>query len=268
MSKEGRIPRLRFYESRPLSPSEARREAGEILAQKGNRLLLIEAILILMLNVPLYLFWNGALTLCTELANASADTEMWSSVMVEVYALLTALTAFFLTLPSVIGLFGFAKKIACGENPVLAELFEPFSSAKCYARTLKIAWSTFWRLGLTVIALLLTSWIFSGVSPLFSGLLLFFESVGAIFLWIRRFYHPAEALARSESEEGGRMPEWDPSKHTYGAALGFFRYFLPWILLGLVTFGVLLLWDVLPQMLVAYFRYLGQENEMIIQSEE
>ena len=46
--------------------------------------------------------------------------------------------------------------------------------------------------------------------------------------------------------------------------------FLPWILLGILTLGVMLLWEVLPSMAVAYFRYCRQlkENGLNIDSEE
>ena len=49
----------------------------------------------------------------------------------------------------------------------------------------------------------------------------------------------------------------------------FFIGFLPWLLLGICTLGLLLLWDTLPRMLITYFRYSDAINQMtIIQSEE
>ncbi len=264
---------MKLQENGSPSLALAKREAGDILAQKGNRLLLIEAILLVALNVSLYVVWHNAMALFKAYVNASVDSAAWSGLTVAGYVAVISLTALFLTLPSLIGLLAFAKKIACGGQPVLSEVFEPFSSAKSYAHALRLSWSTFWRLGLTVGIILLTDWLLSlasaeGFPAFLCGLTVFAETVGAVLLWIRRFPCPAVALSASDASESGRMPERNLPTHTYRASFRFFLGFLPWILLGLLTLGILLLWEVFPRMLIAYFRYLGQENEMIIQSEE
>ena len=251
---------------------ELRREAGEILSQNGNRLLLIEAILILLLHVPLYLILDTAIHAAFgELtATNAALTPLWSAV----YAVLVSLLVLFFTLPSLIGLFGLAGKIAYGAQPTLSELFEPFSSVKSYVRTLHLAWGAFWRFGLIVAAVTLTYqvmlYFFAGsfLWGAVCGLMIVAEIAMGLLLCARNFPVAAVVLFSQVPVREARMLSRNVSDHAYRGGVFFVLGFLPWILLGVLTLGVLLLWDVVPRMLIAYFRYLKQIYEMIIQSEE
>lgn len=264
---------MHFQDFQQPSLSTADRDARGILAQRGNRLLLIEAILLTVLNVPLHIVLYNAMALVTAFIELTTDSAVWSGWMLAIYAVLAVAVAFLITLPSVIGLFDFARRLACGESLALSELFAPFFSSQCYGRALKIAWRVFWRAGLTVLIICLTVWLLPLIfGESFPGALVVLIAVaqglvGAL-LWTRRFGGMAVAMLAEHSRTVERMPSRDVPRHAARMARGFFFGFLPWILLGLVTFGVLLLWDVLPRMLIAYFRYLGQTNEMIIQSEE
>ncbi|MBR3895045.1 MAG: hypothetical protein IKJ35_07855 [Clostridia bacterium] len=252
----------------------AKEEASEILAQNGNRLLLIEAILLVMMNLPLYVMLDTATSLIIAWIDFSVGSTVLPYVTLTLHFVLVSLLALFLTLPSIIGLLDFARLIARGEAPVLADLFAPFTSPKAYFHALALGASAFWRIALIVLGTAAMKLLFQpavdfGFPVYLRDLLLFFGVIGALLLWARRFPVLAVALTERISPQRAKerlreMPEQIDSSAGYG----FFMGFLPKILLGLVTFGVLLLWDVLPQMLLAYFRYLGQTNEMIIQSEE
>lgn len=264
---------MHFPDFQQPSLSTADHDARGILAQRGNRLLLIEAILLTMLNVPLHIVLYNTTAFITAFVGFTTDSAVWSGGMLAIYAVLAVAVACLITLPSVIGLFDFARRLACGESLTLSELFAPFFSSQRYGRALKIAWRVFWRAGLTVLIICLTVWLL----PLIFGerfpaalvvLIAVIQGIVGALLWARRFGGMAFDMLAEHSRTVGRMPSRDLPRHAFRAAFGFFFGFLPWMLLGLVTFGVLLLWDVLPRMLIAYFRYLGQINEMIIRSEE
>ena len=242
--------------------------AGEILSANGNRLLLIEAILILLLNVSLYVLLDATMyAVFNDLLAISAISIL---VFTAVYGILASVLALFITLPSIVGLLYFAGKIAYGASPMLAELFEPFSSSKSYARAMHLAWGAFWRIGLLVAAASLTRVLFDANFTLsvLGGLVIVIEVVIWLLLTARRFPDVAILLFSTLSAKDARRYSNLLSKHVGFCGVRFFFGFFWWILLGLLTFGVSMLWDTLPRMLIAYFCYLKKLNEMIIHSEE
>lgn len=251
----------------------AYREAGQILGSRGNRLLLIEAILISLLTVMLYVFVCD--TYMILLGFWIYGTELWLSLVLQILLglLISALTLFF-TLPLLIGLFGLAGNLESGHDAALADLFAPFSSSKSYRRALGFAWGAFWRLGLIVLCVILTCRVgvsfFEGslLAGLACGIAVAVEVLLGLWLCGKCFSSMFVAqtsdqpikLARAYAKRMWRMCRT-------GGAL-FVLGMLPRILLGLLTLGVLLLWDTLPRMTVVYFRYCRYMNEMIIRSEE
>ena len=251
----------------------AYREAGQILSLHGNRLLLIEAILLSLITVLLYMFFCDTYTIL--LGYWMYGIDLWLSILLKVLlgVLISLLTLFF-TLPLLIGLFGLAGDMETGRVCVLADLFAPFSTRKEYRRALSLSWGAFWRFGLIVLVVSLTCnigvYFFEG--SLLAGLACGVAVVVEIFvgLWLcgRCFASMASAhmtdlpirAARADAKRSWR------TCRTGGAS--FVLQMLPRILLGLVTFGILLLWETLPRMLVAYFRYCRYMIEKTIQSEE
>lgn len=253
--------------------ASAYREAGQILGSNGNRLLLIEAILISLLTVLLYVFLCD--TYVILLGYWMYGTDLWLSVVLSVLlgVLISLLTLFF-TIPLLIGLFGLAGDVEQGRACVLADLFSPFSSAKTYRRALALSWGAFWRLGLTVLAVSLTCHVgvlfFEGslLAGLICGVAVAVEILVGLWLCGKCF----SSLSVAHSSD---VPIKDAREYAKGiwrmcrtGGAIFVLNLLPRILLGLLTLGVLLLWDTLPRMLVAYFRYCRYMNEMIIRSEE
>lgn len=251
----------------------AYREAGQILSIRGNRLLLIEAILLSLLTVLLYTFFCD--TYVMLLGYWMYESYLWLSIILRVLlgVLISLLTVLF-TLPLLIGLFGLAGDVEMGCTCVLADLFAPFSTSQKYRRALALSWGAFWRFGLIVLAVSLTcivgGYFFEG--SLLAGLICGVAVVVEIFvgLWLcgRCFSSMATAhvtdlpirAARSYSKKAWRMCR------TGGAI--FVLQMFPRILLGLLTFGILLLCETLPRMLVAYFRYCRYMIEKTIRSEE
>ena len=251
----------------------AYREAGQILGIRGNRLLLIEAILISLLTVLLYVFLCD--TYMVMLGYWMYGTDLFLSVALSALleALISLLTLFF-TLPLLIGLFGLAGDMERGGASVLADLFAPFSTAQSYRRALSLSWGAFWRFGLIVLAVRLTCSFgvvfFEGslLAGLICGVLVAVEIIVGLCLTGRCFSSMATAHASGLPIKAARAH----AKATWrmcrtGGAI-FVLNLLPRILLGLLTLGVLLLWETLPRMLVAYFRYCRYMNEFTIRSEE
>ena len=93
-----------------------------------------------------------------------------------------------------------------------------------------------------------------------------------VFLWLflvlRRFPVFAVAFDEELSIKDARRIAKEMARYDRLGGMRFFFAYLPRILLGLLTFGVYLLWDVLPCIGVAYFSYCKQMNDMIIGSEE
>ncbi len=251
----------------------AYREAGQILSIHGNRLLLIEAILLSLLTVLLYTFFCD--TYVILLGYWMYGVDLWISIALKVLlgVLISLLTVLF-TLPLLIGLFGLAGDMERGRACVLADLFAPFSSGQSYRRALSLSWGAFWRFGLIVLAVSLACnvGIFFFEGDLLAGLVCGVAVAVEIFvgLWFcgRCFSSMATAHMTNLPIREAR----DYAKETWrmcrtGGAI-FVLQMLPRILLGLLTFGILLLWETLPRMLVAYFRYCRYMNEKTIRSEE
>lgn len=255
--------------------SRAWREAGAILASRGNRLILIESVILLLVSVSLYIMLYNVFF--TAFAPWVWGEDAVLSVFLQVlYGVAVAALTLFVTLPSVVGGFMLAGEMERGREVMLADLFAPFSSAKRYGRALRLSWGAFWRFGLIVLAVALTLLVGKSLFPeedpalvgLVCGLLAVIEVIVGLMLCTRRFAVMAVALygeiplshARNAAENMARMCR-------RGGAVFFFSV-VPWALLGLLTVGILLLWDTLPRMLIAYFRYCRQMNDMIIRSEE
>ena len=246
-----------------------KRESGEILSRYANRLKLIEAILICATTVLLYVMLDQVyqLVLVPFVDADGADGGYQASYIAQiVYAVFrNALTLFF-TLPLFTGALHMASRMEAGEEVFLNEIFHPFSSARAYGRALSASWSVFWRVFLlTAVEYLLFALFFVAFESTFPILCLpvVLLMLGALLIWIRfalgGFFCPYAVLVGN----GERM-------RPYAVSVGWHYWvgFAPQILLSLLTVGVLLLLDVLPRMLVSYFRVCRKLNENITQSED
>ncbi len=252
--------------------SAIRDPAGECLSRSGNRFLLIEASILLLMNAAFYYLLSSLFSVLQAVflqsGNHGGIVAAWL-----ICGLLIALCVLFFTLPMLIGLFFLAGQIAKRETPVLSDLFAAFSTGR-YRLSLALSFSFFWRAGLIFAAVFATChtvrFFFAG-SLLFGflcGLLVLVEPVLGLLWLLRRF-----SLLFFVLDKGMTLEEaMRSARRTYAACrffgAGFWLWFLPRILLGLVTFGIFLIWEVLPRMCVSYFLYCKQMNEMMNQSED
>ncbi len=236
-----------MHENTERSMSDVRREAGEILSEGGNRLLLIEGIGICLLLVPMILFFGYAISALTELLVLSPAA---AAAVVALYVLLFIALCIFVAGPLLFGLFYIAYRMVKREEVLLGDLFYAFESTQNYKYALRASAALVLRLCIAIIAVAVTYLAFLLVFPydlgmmILCGVLITGEIIGGI-LACCSVYPLTCCILEGRHMEGtaGRRME---------RGLRFFGCFVPWILLGLLTVGVLLLWDTLPRMLVAY----------------
>lgn len=252
---------------------ESHRRASEILASSGARLILIEAIVILIIAAASHMVIIEATELMTGMA-ASAGRDELRAIMYPASALLLSLLCIFVDLPLIIGFLRIADELVQTGETRLSTLFSSFGSARLYRRSLRLAWGFFaWAV---VLGALVTVTCAVGIElfskNLLAGLLCGIAVVGEIALLLipmmRAF--PTLALA-SDPTRPMRAVKADLRQMRTRMPISGWRFFLSWlpqILLGLLTFGILLIWDTLPRMAISYFLHLQGMNEMIIRSEE
>lgn len=236
----------------------AERASSEVLSRRGNRLRLIEALLLTVLMCGLYAVIDG---MASVLAPLLPQTQLFSLLLHVCRGCVWFLLSLFLIFPLLVGLFRMAYRMERQQETVLAELFDAFGSAKAYGRALGLSFGFAWRAALTVLVVCGTYSLADALKlPLAAvvgvSLLIVAEVAVCILLMSRSFY----TLALSFLEPNASLSQCRrASKRMYRAArlrgVGFLLHFLPQLLLGLMTFGILLLMHTLPKMLIAYFRF-------------
>ena len=178
--------------------------------------------------------------------------------------------SFLLTAPLLHGLMYMAKKMEAGDEVTVTDVFHGFSSGEAYRQgivgtcfglvmLLALAWLEY-RAFLLIDVLAWGNPVLSLLGiPLYIGIFLIWT-----FGMLHRFLSPY--LILWEGEVGASLSQMKP----YARSVGFhyWRGFFPWIALSLLTFGILLLADLLPRMMIAYFRLSRKLNELTTRSEE
>lgn len=246
-------------------PMGAYTDAGRILALRENRLTLIEGLLLLTVLVPLHLILQSVYEMILALW-IPADAILPTLVAIAVYGFLMATVLIFLTIPAILGFLHMASEMARGRETPLVEMFTPFSSGRHYADALYLSSWHFCRLGIWVflarfcsrtILLLMGETL---LAQLLSGFLTILVLLVCFLLSLGRFSYTArfETYAADSEQMQGSLSR----RTAFRGGFSFFVSFLPWLLLGVLTLGILLLWDTLPRMAVAYFRYASQMEKM------
>ncbi len=237
-------------------------ESGEVLAENSNRLTLILALMVAACPLMLYLSVLSVFRLAVF--PLFSEREFLGTLIAACSLLALSL---FITLPLWTGLLWMAKNMETGKATPLTEIFYAFSNQNSYGKALKLSRGVLWRISLLIaeewVATLFVKMIF-GETVL--GSLLGIPIYLAIFVaWfffaVRSFLKPC--LAWQIPDDAPRMCPYARSVGTR-YCLGFF----PWIVLSLMTFGILLLADTLPRMLIAYFRLCRKLNEFTTPSED
>ncbi len=250
------------------------RRASEILASSGTRLILIEAIVLLIVAVSLHM-------VIVETAVAITDLLMpmgWHALDAIVYPsmiLLLLLLALFVDLPLFIGFLRLAAQIEATGEGQLATLFSSFSGKRIYRRSLRLSWGYIAWVWLFAVAVIVTCAVVAVSLPeqpllagLCSGALVVVELALFLIPMMRAFPTLSIALdLRFSMRDVKARMRWVRARMPV-SGWRFFLSWLPHILLGLLTFGILLIWDTLPRMAISYFVQVRRMNEMIIRSEE
>ena len=233
----------------------ASRRAGECLSQNGNRLLLIEALLISLLFVPMYVLLDAA---CSAVLLLVDPVGMLPYVIMACFSVLFFGTALFFVLPTLIGFLFLGESVRRGRNPVLADLFYFFWSRERYSIALSLSARFLWKLALIATAIRVTEVLGATYLPdqffslLLCALLIAAELIAGVLWCLSEFPLLYLCLCVGEDEPQG---ESRLCQAPAVSALRFFGAFFSQILLGILTCGVLLIGDTLPRMAVAYFEY-------------
>ena len=251
--------------------SDLSARAGKILARGETRLTLIEALAVMMVQMMLLVvLTQTAMTVEAGLGPVdSARYERWADLVILLWFAALFLVGLFLSVPLWIGFLQMAARAADGEEIVLAMLFEPFSSRRSYRRALGLEWMLLWRTLLLILVVGITGIIATGgglVLLLIGIVLMIGEGILFGCLYARRFHVGAVVLRKGISiREAKRM-----TKKWRGLACDcrFELCLCPWLLLGLLTVGILTVWDTLPRMALVYFGYAEEMEKNMIQLEE
>lgn len=242
---------------------DAARAASEVLSCRGNRLRLVEALLLTILMCSSYAVIDGTAFVAAQML---PKTPLFSVLIPVAQYAAWLLLSLFVILPLVIGLFRMAYRMEQNRETVLAELFHSFGTSRDYGRALGLSFGFTWRAVLLAIVIGGTYWLAERLHlplPAIVGVavLLVAEFAVGVFLMSRSFYTLAFSL---------REPNASLSQCRRGSArvarafrlrgVGFLLHFLPQLLLGLLTFGILLLMHTLPSLLLAYFRFCQSDS--------
>ncbi len=237
-----------MHENTERSMSDVRREAGEILSERGNRLLLIEGIGVCLLLLPMLLFFGYAFSILGEVLSLSTVATVG---MVAAYVLLLIALCIFVAGPLLFGLFHMAHRMVKREEVFLGDLFYAFENMRHYKCALQASAAVILRLCIASIAVICTYLAFLLAFPydlgmmILCGVLITAEVILGI-LACCTVYPLTRCILEGRAMDRSALRRME-------RGLRFFAGFVFWILLGLLTVGVLLLWDTLPRMLIAYF---------------
>ena len=237
-----------------LNHAQLRRESSALLAVRSNRLLLIEALLILSAQLLLYVTLSNvillpaffteseAVLLCLELCNRAAT-----------YALLV-----FVTVPTAIGLFYMASEMVDGNAVAVTALFTAFSQKERYRKALSLSWGLGWRLWLASFAVRLpfaVKRLFFAENALLTPICVILTVLAfacTLFLVLKHFTLIGIVVRYGEAPREARRRIGSCRVRPALCGIRYWLGFLPQLALGLLTFGILWLWDTLPRMLIAY----------------
>ena len=224
--------------------------------------MLIEAICLCLFAVPLYVALHTACKLGARMV-PQIPILVWEWIQAGLVFFLTLLV----TLPLLYGVSRMAFRMECREEVLLSDLFAPFTSGRGYFYALHVSWRVLRLLSLIVLMIFFTESAIAAliVSPHLArmlGILCFLAEavIGICFLYGQ--FPLLAATVREDCCEGENNTLSCVSMSTSQRyAHRFFKRFFVRLLLGVLSMGIYLLWDVIPCMLVSYFRYCRYIND-------
>lgn len=231
---------------------DARCEADAILATGANRLVLIEAILVLCLFAALFSSLSSALSL--GLGSLIGTTDFALRLLNDLISLSFVALVVFFAAPVVLGVFRLGALMQAGKTPVLGDMFYYLSNCRLYLLALRTSWIGSLKLLVAIAAIDAIGMIWTSLVPdtlLFDILSIFVIAI-VIFLYLIWLLFPYSKLYFwLQKDEAPK--EREVYLHAPRGGVRFLWFFLPWLLLGMVSIGLLLVLDVFPRMMLTYF---------------
>ena len=237
------------------------RESGEVLSRGSNRLTMILAIMVAVTPLPVYQAMNAVRSILVS------RLPEWGRLFYGGFVLLIMFFTLFFTLPLLFGLLRMASEMEQGREASLQDVFGSFSDGRSYLGSLRVSFSLGWRILILCVAEVVAT-RFALSLPATRGVLLLLGALMVIGVFVLWYLFAARDFLRAyltlrESDVPERM---QPYARSLAVRYGLGAY--PRVVLSLLTFGILLLADVLPRMLIAYFRLCNKLNEITTRSEE
>lgn len=236
------------------------RETTDVLSQNGNRIRLMLAILIAAASwLAELLFFQIFLGVWALLEGAGGAAV---SLAIALYAALAVGFLIFLIQPLTSGLFYLAGRMEAEEETVLSDLFYAFTGAEAYRSMLACGLYTGVPLAVLIAAPYGVTAALSGWAGANAGrwVLAALLAVGAdfllFFLFLGWFAKPCGTVRTAGRKPMRRAGGW------------YFGKFLPHLLLSVLSLLIYLLADILPRMLIFYFRFCREYTILSTQPEE
>ena len=250
---------------------QSNEEAGVILFRRSNRLKLVEG---LLFCATVFLFALLLQEACLQMAARLAKTMAGVRLFTLTGKLLFWGLLLFVFAPLCLGLLRMAARMANDEEVFLPDLFGPFSGGKAFGATLATLFPFYWK----AFAFSSLPNILFAVLKICFGKPLWLILTGTVVLivlgivWLllalRGFVRLSFLIQwRMPLLASGRANRQIAGKSFSGGGFWWICY-LPRILLGFLTVGILLIADVIPRMLISYFRYAGRMTDYAFSSEE
>lgn len=239
-----------------LSRAQINRETTLILSRSGNRQRLILATLIAASPMMLYVFAATAFVFYV-LPVVSEDLFACAS---GIFGLALSLLTIFLVFPLLTGLLYLAERMEAGEETVLADLFHAFTGRKAYRAAVTLSLGAAWRIAVFVCVegvLEALGQRFFGKDPFMwtlMAILMLATGILMLFLFLGGFGKPYAIFRGSGAGRRGRVG-------TRAMGVRYWIGFLPGLLLSALSFLIYLIADLLPRMLVFYFRFCRKAEE-------
>ena len=249
----------------------ANREASVILFRRSNRFKLIEGLLFCITAVLFAFLLREA---CLQTATVLAKTNGGKILLVLTGGLLFWGFLIFVVAPLFLGLLQMAARMANDEEVFLPDLFLPLSNGKRYLRALAVLLPFLWKIAAFF---WLPGFLFDVLEAIFGEMLLFtvldvvvsaLLAAAWCLLALRGFVRLSFLLQWRMPLRASRRANRQIAGKSFSGGGFWWICYLPRILLGFLTVGILLVADVIPRMMISYFRYAGRMTDYAFSSEE
>ena len=247
--------------------------ARELLSQNGNRLTLILGLCVWMTSFLFYRYCSLGLMILARLFYL--DTDIWGLLFFLGYIIIAVAYTLLVCFPLLLGVLRLARSMVRGEETSMASIFEAFSRRRTHWRAVCLGDQVIGQaIGPMLIGLVLCAipdsnledgWIKTLIC---AAIVLIFLMLNVFFwrrgFWLLGFSQTLSGLSIRKVKKEARKA----LRHTRRVPLRYLLFFLPRILLGIVTLGIYLLAEALPLIMLTYFCECEKTQNLMKQLEE